>query len=815
MNFYCDSGGVIFHVDPERIFQGSAGVNKIRFVGQFPSNAQVLVSYKLPNGIWTVPKYMTFVSALEEVQAPNGGIFSVWESLLGATPKVDSSGAPVLVDGVQQYELDYTITQNAGTVDVQFFVYAPAEQSNVQNGARLATEISSITVEKGVPVVVPEYSETDDYEVLLQQILNALTGIVSEYQDVEQRLTTAENNIGVLQEDTANLRTELDELTDTVDNLDADLTTAEENIETLQNDVNVVENDIVQLKTSVAIVQIKANNLQNEVDGLQDDVSGITTDVQNIREALDLAEITETVEVTDKYNFRQTANGLTLYPGQPTTLLKVEGDTIATINKFNASAISNSNITVADEGRTITLVTGAGASPSNYGIGKLQDLCPTLHIGDTVYLYGTGAINGLCNSLFNNLLPFNSSTPTVLTDEILNTDLFINCGVITSSTTITDLQITKLQNATWTPYFEGLKSAEFAGVEITGKNLFNPNRTNYPNDTWLSPDMPRDLSNPYLFRGMSASGYYSVGNVSMQYENGVLEFTTTGGGYGVGFNIPCAPKQKYAISFKTLGDTMPSKNVGFYKNGVCIGYQVNVAETITAPTPQDCDQLMVVFANNVAGTFKITDIQIQIGTNATAYVPYTDPSVFAFPNTVNPLGQTIDFEQKKIVNKYTQLIELDGTENWSFYAAIQSNGVLLSGYSNLEGATGICTDANVVTGNIPNSIRFYVGALIWFGVLTMLGIAGSAVITDAAEQASAVASFKAYLANRKANGNPVTILAMLNTTTETQFTVGQIAAGDSYLPYTGGTETVDNANAEYGVENTVTQEYDIVNKIGG
>lgn len=672
MNFYCDSGGVIFHVDPERIFQGSAGVNKIRFVGQFPSNAQVLVSYKLPNGIWTVPKYMTFVSALEEVQAPNGGIFCVWESLLGATPKVDENGAPVLVDGVQQYELDYTITQNAGTVNVQFFVYAPAEQSNVQNGVRLATEISSITVEKGVPVVVPEYSETDDYEVLLQQILNALTGIVSEYQDLSERLTTAENNIGVLQEDTANLRTELDELTDTVDNLDADLTTAEENIATLQGKSIEQQNQINVLSESTANITNDLLPIKRNISDLQDDVSGITTDVQNIREALDLAEITETVEVTDKYNSRQTENGLTLYPGQPTTLLKVEGDTIATINKFNASAISNSNITVADEGRTITLVvTGAGASPSNYGIGKLQDLCPTLHIGDTVYLYGTGAINGLCNSLFNNLLPFNSSTPTVLTDEILNTDLFINCGVVTSSTTITDLQITKVQNAPWTPYFEGLKSAEFAGIE--------------------------------------------------------------------------------------------SKNA---------------EETKT--------------------------------------------STFDFPNTVNPLGQTIDFENKKIVD-YSIELSIDGAVSWTYVVSGGKPSAYCYGlmpYNESSAYPAVATDG--ITS--INTVGWWIigsgnRTLIWKDCFEYLGLneswANKTSPTNE-EIAAAISALQNFFATRVSNNNPVKLRYISSVLqSETPFTEAQTAAGDSYLPYTGGTETIDNANAEYGVENTVTQEYDIVNKIGG
>ena len=68
MNIYCRSDGKIFHVDPERIYQGSMGVNTVRFIGQFPSSAQVLVAYKLPNGNLTSPKVLTHVAEFEEIK---------------------------------------------------------------------------------------------------------------------------------------------------------------------------------------------------------------------------------------------------------------------------------------------------------------------------------------------------------------------------------------------------------------------------------------------------------------------------------------------------------------------------------------------------------------------------------------------------------------------------------------------------------------------------------------------------------------------------------------------------------------------------
>lgn len=178
MNFYCDSQGVIFHVDAERIFQGSLGANKIRLIGQFPSTAQVLVAYELPDGTNTSPKIMTSVATLEQVQAPNGGLYSIWESLIGATPKIDDNGNVVTDDnGDVVYDLIPAITALYGTVKVQFFVYGAS--NGKLNGQVLAVASSSFTVEKGVPAEIPEF-DLDDGTTLLQNIL----AVVANYETI-------------------------------------------------------------------------------------------------------------------------------------------------------------------------------------------------------------------------------------------------------------------------------------------------------------------------------------------------------------------------------------------------------------------------------------------------------------------------------------------------------------------------------------------------------------------------------------------------------------------------------------------------------
>ena len=122
MNYFCDSGGVIFHVDPERVFQGSANANVINFFGACPSNAEVLIAYELPDKTWTTPKRMTPIAQLSSVLDGKGNAYAGWQTRIGATLRMEN-GAPVKDEnGDYVYDFDYTVTEKYGTVGVQFFV---------------------------------------------------------------------------------------------------------------------------------------------------------------------------------------------------------------------------------------------------------------------------------------------------------------------------------------------------------------------------------------------------------------------------------------------------------------------------------------------------------------------------------------------------------------------------------------------------------------------------------------------------------------------------------------------------------------------
>lgn len=183
MNFYVDSGGVVLHVDPERIFQGSANANTIRFVGAFASNLSVTTAFKLPNGVWTVPQKMTLSAQLPGIQMPDGTQFNTWE-----------------------YKIPATVTENYGAVNVQFFVYGDTGGT----GGQIASAMSSFEVEKGVPITLPD--PTDDYNTLLTQILSILSQLQGFYDDLNIDLEQLQTSVRGLQGEVSGIQIDLEQV---------------------------------------------------------------------------------------------------------------------------------------------------------------------------------------------------------------------------------------------------------------------------------------------------------------------------------------------------------------------------------------------------------------------------------------------------------------------------------------------------------------------------------------------------------------------------------------------------------------------------
>lgn len=195
----------------------------------------------------------------------------------------------------------------------------------------------------------------------------------------------------------------------------------------------------------------------------------------------------------------------------------------------------------------------------------------------------------------------------------------------------------------------------------------------------------------------------------------------------------------------------------------------------------------------------------------------TETSTLSFPKTETPLGVTIDFENKKITDYGVDLV-LTGEEDWGYYDYNKFQSVSMLNLSiptgNKAVADYVSTDSER-TGSGYGSGNMWCGyagghVFFWIGILAKLGYIEEGTTPTTEEQATAIANFKAWLAQRYADGNPVTIRYVSATLqNETDLTTN-----NEYTAYKGGTEKVlGNDSAEFGAENTLTQDYIFVTEV--
>ena len=169
MIFFANAEGTITRIIGEPIYQGSHKSSRVVLVAPF-SGVSVTVAFTLPNGVRTA------VNLAE----PNMGEFD----LVGIYTQ----------EGVQYnawtYLLERSITEYAGTVSVQFFVYTVT-------GEVISTFTTSLTIQKGVPTVLPELPTATVYEQILEYLAKVETRLNNVILFVSQ-LPTSNINTGAV-----------------------------------------------------------------------------------------------------------------------------------------------------------------------------------------------------------------------------------------------------------------------------------------------------------------------------------------------------------------------------------------------------------------------------------------------------------------------------------------------------------------------------------------------------------------------------------------------------------------------------------------
>ena len=131
----------------------------------------------------------------------------------------------------------------------------------------------------------------------------------------------------------------------------------------------------------------------------------------------------------------------------------------------------------------------------------------------------------------------------------------------------------------------------------------------------------RSFEENIWYIGLSRNNYNAPHLVYIhEIKDNYIKVATRSPGYGVTRAFKVSPNKQYTISFKSNLSTS-GVGFGFYDNTG--KYLSEIADTFTVTTPTNCGWLAIVFGAYPANTeFVCTDIQLELGTTATDYVPY-------------------------------------------------------------------------------------------------------------------------------------------------------------------------------------------------
>jgi len=320
-------------------------------------------------------------------------------------------------------------------------------------------------------------------------------------------------------------------------------------------------------------------------------------------------------------------------PAATRKLTNSNGTTISTINP--------------EKSITITQTLWPATTKSSYQNGYFIVMDDNLKFEEhyDISFRVTNIINNPLNATLTNLMLYNPKGTSVGGTKIIDGDriTFKNaiynqntatplrhgfdiriCGM---SCTISDFIVTAVdaEDRTYEPYRGETIDYEFG---VLGKNKFNWNvEESVSTPVSSSAETARTFTLGTYVVGMSVANYYRQNYANWVLNpsvvNGTISFSSgNASGYGIAFPLQLAAGQTYFLS----GTGNGSAGATYYdKEGNMISYQNGrLNKTITVPY-NTVTTLIGFYASTANTDFTFSDIQLELGSTATAYEPY-DPN---------------------------------------------------------------------------------------------------------------------------------------------------------------------------------------------
>jgi len=243
-----------------------------------------------------------------------------------------------------------------------------------------------------------------------------------------------------------------------------------------------------------------------------------------------------------------------------------------------------------------------------------------------------------------------------------------------------------------------IESVGELAVTFAGKNLLNVNRPTFITNDGYGRASQRSVSQDAVFVGIAATGYFNNAQItSYSVSNGVVKVTTNASAYSIGFMVPVIVGTTYTISANA--STGAFFNIGLYDAyGYFIDAIVRSGNPLTFTIPDGAAYALVVFRPATARTEAVfSNIQLELGSTATAYEPYVGTTVDLYDGTLRSLPDgTKDTLHLSYLRPSTR-------EGWAWYQATLTALVGETTTAATDGITGtVGVDAMSTTGEIAD-----------------------------------------------------------------------------------------------------------------